>query len=63
MIKKNETQLKYLYGEEVVETLKKGVLEAIHNGQAKVVSASILENDEKLEAFLNRNFSNKKSEK
>lgn len=59
MIKKNETQLKYLYGEEVVKTLKEGVLEAIHNGQVKVVPSSILEDDEKLETFLNKNFSKK----
>ena len=32
MIKKNQTQMKYLYGEDVVNILKQGMVDAIKSG-------------------------------
>ena len=55
MIKKNETQLNYLYGEEVVNTIKESIKTAIHNGQVKEVPLSVLEDDNKLDSFLKKN--------
>ena len=38
MIKRNEQQLRFLYGEEAVEALKEGIKKAIKHGNVKVIS-------------------------
>ena len=48
MIKKNQTQINYLYGEEVVDTLKKGIADAIKSGNYVTIDVdSIDEVDDK----------------
>lgn len=38
VIKRNEQQLRFLYGEEAVEALKEGIKKAIKHGNVKVIS-------------------------
>lgn len=55
MIRKNEIQLRFLYGEAVVNALKDGIKDSIKNGKAKIITINDWDKfDEELEAKLKR---------
>lgn len=53
MIKKNEQQLKYLYGDEVVDALKEGIKDAIKNKKCTVISVDNM--DKEIDKLIKKN--------
>ena len=59
MIKKNKTQLIFLYGKETVEALENAMLNACRKGNLPTISLDSLEDDNKLEKELKKIRKNK----